>query len=111
MASELDIIVQDMHDYKDKVANRLKQHSGLEFSRDLVYHQVKDYLDRKVSQNILKSYSLHWFNSWVLVLNLTMTQTPISSRHGSSFTISFPHLKASDLLTAVERYNRAMKGI
>ena len=111
MTTELGILQRDMEDYSDKVTERVKKNKGLEFSRDLIYHQIKDYLDRKSSQNIVRSYALHWFNSHTIIISVNMTQQVHNARVGSSFSVTFPHLKKQQLNAAIENYDRAMRGI
>lgn len=109
--NELDIIQRDMHDYADRIAERIKKHSGLEFNQDLIFYQIKDYLDRKSQQNILRSYALHWFNNYIITISLNMTQTIPNTNNGNCFSVNFPHLKADNINTAVQNYDRAMKGV
>ena len=111
MTTELDILQRDMHDYADKIADRVSKNRGLEFSRDLIYYQIKDYLDRKSNQNVVRSYAIHWFNNYTIVISVNMTQTVHGARLGSSFSVSFSHLKKEQLNLAIENYNRAMRGI
>ena len=107
---EKEIIRRDLEDYAVDIKNRVES-KLVKVPHDLIFHQIKTYLDGKSAIGILKNYSLRWFNSHTIIVALNMS-APINGNYGYSFSVDFPHLEnCTGLIDKFNAYDRAMKGV
>lgn len=108
--SEKDIIRKDLEDYAVDIKNRVDS-KLVKVPHDLIFHQIKTYLDGKSAIGILRSYAIRWFNSHRMIIALNMS-APINGNYSYSFSVEFPHLENfTGLVDKFEAYDRAMKGV